>query len=97
LSIGDEEQKSGIRKSELQDFLKELNQFQNIKLQGLMCVPPIDNPEYYFQKMNSLFNKYKEKYDLNVLSMGMSSDYKQAIKHGSNMVRIGTSIFGSRI
>ena len=61
---------------------------------GLMCIPPNDkNTESYFEKMSLLKNELK----LEHLSMGMSSDYKKAIEHGSTFVRIGSKIFGNRI
>ena len=59
-----------------------------------MCIPPINsNPETYFKKLNEISIEY----NLKQLSMGMSSDYIQAIKYGSTFVRIGTALFGSRI
>ena len=58
-----------------------------------MCIPPADiNPEYYFKKMNKL----NQTYNLKELSMGMSSDYIEAIKNNSTYLRIGSSIFGQR-
>ena len=76
------------------DFIGELS---NIKLLGLMCIAPhTDNEE----DIRSSFRKMKElktKYNLSLLSMGMTSDYKIAIEEGTDIVRIGTKIFGKRI
>jgi uncharacterized pyridoxal phosphate-containing UPF0001 family protein len=70
-----------------------------------MTIPPICDSdlelERYFSKMSDYYNEIKEKkfqnFDFNILSMGMSGDYKQAILHGSNLVRVGSAIFGARI
>ena len=76
-----------------------------MNVKGLMTIPPIcdDNLllEKYFDSMNEYFNEIKNKKlfgdDFNILSMGMSGDYKEAILHGSNLVRVGSLIFGARI
>ena len=92
VNIGDENQKSGINKNQLNDmvcYCKEIG----LNLMGLMCIPPINiDPEGYFKEMN-LLNK-----DLGFteLSMGMSSDYLKAIKYLSTYVRVGSGIFGQR-
>ena len=65
----------------------------NLKVIGLMIIPPIDqNVEKYFKSLNEL----NKSLALENISMGMSADYIEAIKHGSNFVRVGSSIFGSR-
>ena len=93
VNIGQENQKSGINKNDIHklvSFCKEIN----IDLIGLMCIPPVNiDPESYFKEMNQL----NKSLDFNELSMGMSSDFLKAIKHGSTFVRIGSSIFGPRI
>ena len=92
VNIGDESQKSGIKKEYIDDFY---NYCKNINLDiiGLMCIPPFDiDPQIYFQEMKALNEKLK----LSELSMGMSSDYIEAAKHSSTYLRIGSSIFGSR-
>ena len=92
VNIGDENQKSGINKSEIKqlaNFCKEIS----LDLVGLMCIPPANvDPQNYFIEMKKL-NK-----DLGLpeLSMGMSSDFIQAVKYSSTYVRIGSSIFGDR-
>ena len=92
VNIGDENQKSGINKSDvskLVDYCKDLG----LDLIGLMCIPPIDiDPENYFLEMNKL-NKAA---GFNELSMGMSSDFLLATKHLATYVRIGSNIFGQR-
>ena len=92
VNIGDENQKSGINKNELNQLVSYCKEI-NLDLIGLMCIPPINlNPESYFEEMNKL-NKnlvFKE------LSMGMSSDYLTAVKYLSTYVRVGSSIFGQR-
>ena len=92
VNIGNEDQKSGIRKS---DVLQLTNYCKEIDLDviGLMCIPPINiDSESYFEEMKKLNYSlgFKE------LSMGMSSDFLLATKHLSTYVRIGSSIFGER-
>tara|TARA_B100000886_G_C20403560_1_gene483686 strand:- start:190 stop:840 length:651 start_codon:yes stop_codon:yes gene_type:complete len=92
VNIGNEEQKSGISVNKLDDFY---NFCKDLKLNvvGLMCIPPIDdNSVKYFKKMLDL----KQKHNFNELSMGMSSDYLDALQHGSTFLRIGSDIFGKR-
>jgi len=85
-------QKSGILISELQNLIEKIKTFQNLNLIGLMCIPPIGKEEETFKKIKEL----KEKYSLKELSIGMSSDYKTAIKYGSTIIRLGTILFGER-
>ena len=92
INIGDEFQKGGIKINELNEFYKYCIEI-NLDIIGTMCLPPInDEPEKYFLKMNTLNDElgFKES------SMGMSSDYLEAIKHNATYLRIGTSIFGER-
>ena len=92
VNIGDENQKSGVNKNELDKLVSYCNQI-GLDLIGLMCIPPVNiDPEVYFEEMNKL-NKEK---GFTELSMGMSSDYLSATKHSSTYVRIGSSIFGQR-
>lgn len=93
VNIGKEPQKYGVLPEETIDFVKQMQQFQNIKVKGLMCMPPFNkDPMPYFKEMKKLFDKF----NLEILSMGMSNDYKIAIEEGSTMIRIGTAIFGER-
>jgi len=92
VNIGDESQKSGINKNELEQlffYSKEIG----LNVIGLMCIPPANaDPENFFKEMNKLNNEL----GLTELSMGMSSDYLIAVKHLSTYVRVGSSIFGQR-
>jgi len=92
VNIGDENQKSGINKNELEKLFF-LSKEIGLNVIGLMCIPPINiDPENYYAEMNKL----KKGLGLSELSMGMSSDYLKAIKHLSTYVRVGSSIFGQR-
>ena len=92
VNIGDEDQKSGIPKNEILDFYNYCKSI-NLNILGLMCIPPIDkDSKYYFKEMNIL----NKKLDLKELSMGMSSDYLNAIENNSTYIRVGSSIFGQR-
>ena len=92
VNIGDENQKSGTNKSninELFSYCKDLK----LNVIGLMCIPPLNiDPKNYFFEMREL----NESFGFKELSMGMSSDYMQAVKHYSTYVRIGSNIFGKR-
>lgn len=104
VNIGEEENKSGVTLDELDNLLNAAEKINNIKIVGLMAIPPrVDNPEdsrVYFKKMKTLFDEVKTRnfhnFEGKYLSMGMSSDYKIAIEEGANIVRLGTSIFGKR-
>ncbi len=92
VNIGKEIQKSGIHKNEVNKLIALCNEI-DLKVIGLMCIPPVNiDPEYYFLEMNKL----NKNLGLSELSMGMSSDYLTASKHSSTYVRIGSSIFGKR-
>ena len=93
VNIANEIQKSGIRVNELDAFYNYCVKEINLKIIGLMIIPPIDQKaEKYFKTLNEL----NKSLALENMSMGMSSDYVEAINHGANFVRIGSSIFGSR-
>ena len=92
VNIGDENQKSGINKTEVEQLVSVCKEI-SLNVVGLMCIPPINvDPENYFSEMNKL----KKDLDLTELSMGMSSDYLKAAKHLSTYIRVGSSIFGQR-
>jgi pyridoxal phosphate enzyme (YggS family) len=92
VNIGDESQKSGIKKNDLDKLVYYCKEIK-LDLIGLMCIPPANiDPEYYFKEMQQLNKNYVFK----ELSMGMSSDYIQAAKNLSTYLRIGSSIFGQR-
>ncbi len=92
VNIGDEQQKSGIDKSLVSD-LYNYCKFLNLNVVGLMCIPPLEKPSDIFFKEMSILN---QDLNLNELSMGMSSDYLNAIKNSATYVRIGSDIFGAR-
>ena len=93
VNIGNEIQKSGIPVGELDAFYNYCTNEIDLKIIGLMVIPPLDdNTEKYFKSLNQL----NKSLALENLSMGMSADYLKAIKNGSNFVRIGSSIFGPR-
>ena len=92
VNIGLEEQKSGVSENNLKELIEECSRL-NLSVIGLMCIPPNDNnSKNYFKKMKELGSQYS----LSELSMGMSSDYIEAIEEGSTYVRIGSKIFGER-
>lgn len=105
VNIGAEENKTGLDLNLLTETVHEIAEMPSIKVRGLMTVPPIcdDNGELrkYFSKMHKIFIDIKDKkldnIDMCILSMGMSSDYEEAILCGSNLVRVGSAIFGPRI
>lgn len=107
IHIAQEETKFGLNEDELDDIFgsSELNNLKNIKVCGLMGMASFtENQEMVrneFRYLKTLFNSYNKLHiancQLQYLSMGMSSDYKIAIEEGSNMVRIGSLIFGERI
>ena len=93
VNLGDENQKSGILLNDLENFYDYCTKEISLNIIGLMCLPPIDsNSNEYFKMLKNLANKF----DLKHLSMGMSSDYKNAVVHGSTYLRLGTSIMGPR-
>ena len=92
INVGNEFQKGGIKVNKLEEFYKYCLKL-DLDIIGTMCLPPInDDPEKYFLRMNFL----NKKLNFKELSMGMSSDYLEAIKHNSTYLRIGTNIFGKR-
>lgn len=105
INVGEEESKTGFSNSEFFENLHAISEISNIQVKGLMTVPPIceNNTELckFFENMFNIYVDIKAKkldnITMNILSMGMSGDYEQAILCGSNLVRIGSSIFGPRI
>lgn len=101
VNIGGEESKHGISPNMLMDTMLELSNLPNIKIKGLMTIPPINAAEEFFYKMQKLYIDISEEnidnIDMEILSMGMSNDYQIAIKYGANMIRVGSALFGARI
>ncbi len=120
INIGDEESKGGISPEELEGFLIEASDFKNVRVVGLMCIPPkCENDNFdacdsqisentkksyknqaFFKKIMKLFldisAKKLDNIYMQVLSMGMSDDFEQAVAEGATIVRIGRGLFGSR-
>ena len=92
VNIGDEKQKSGINKENLESLISFCHEL-HLDLIGLMCIPPMNfDSDYYFKEMNTLKNNF----GFSELSMGMSSDYLKALEYNSTYLRIGSAIFGER-
>ena len=104
VNIGREENKTGVFPELLPALLEEAGKLEHIRVRGLMTIPPVCETEeevlQYFSQMRQLFIDIKQKkYDnisMEILSMGMSADYLTAVRCGSNIVRIGTAMFGQR-
>ena len=111
INIGSEESKAGIRPGEhepfeayIQKLIKDMSELDHLSIEGFMTMGPrFGNPEDvrpYFARMRGIFDKIKVLHlphvDMKYLSMGMTNSYQVAIEEGSNMIRIGTGIFGKR-
>ena len=105
INIGAEASKSGISEQEFPLMLEKASSFSSVFIRGIMAIPPISNSagenRFYFARMRQLFiDNSTKKYDnisMDFLSMGMSGDFEDAIAEGSNMVRVGSAIFGARV
>ncbi len=104
INIGDEDSKWGFTPDNLENSIKEIAALTNIRICGLMAIPPIcENAEdnrKYFKKMYQLFVDIRDKNIdnsyMDILSMGMSDDFDIAVEEGANLVRVGTALFGKR-
>ena len=104
INIGEEESKGGIKKEELISLAEKATEYKNIRIRGLMAIPPFDASEdetrAFFKEMYKLNESLKEmnltNAKIDTLSMGMSGDYEIAIEEGATIVRIGTAIYGAR-
>lgn len=101
VNIAKEPTKSGVFEEDLEKLLEGLSVLRRVRVKGLMAIPPpalkADYNRQYFVRMYELFRKYKDFFPaFEYLSMGMSDDFEAAIEEGSNMVRIGTAVFGAR-
>ena len=99
LNQGSESSKSGIEIIGIENLFKEVLKLSNIKIEGLMSIPPFGgNAKDYFIELREIRDFLEIKFDINLpfLSMGMSSDFEEAIEEGATHIRVGTSIFGSR-
>ena len=100
-----EESKFGIPTEETDQLIRDISQqCENIRIRGLMCIAPFeedpDDARPYFAEVKKLYDKYAEeqieRVDFKYLSMGMTNDFEAAIEEGSNLIRVGTAIFGYR-
>ena len=104
VNVGQEESKSGFAPEEVHGILEKMGDFPNLQVRGLMAIPPIceksaDSVKFFQEMYNLSVDIMRKKYDnvrVDVLSMGMSDDFREAISCGSTMIRVGTAIFGAR-
>lgn len=96
VNIANDANKTGCNLEELDNIINEVKELSNINLKGLMAIGPQTEEVSLIRKAFKEMFKLKKKYKFELLSMGMSNDYQIAVKEGSNIVRIGTKIFGKR-
>lgn len=103
INIGREESKSGILEEEIEEVITFVEKCNFIKVKGIMVIIPKGNEEenrYYFRKTKSIYEELKKRtfknIKMEVLSMGMTNDYKMAIEEGATIIRVGSGIFGAR-
>lgn len=100
VNVGGEASKSGVDPEQLEELLLDVAQLSNVRVQGLMTIPPATGDEKFLFRMQQLFldisAKKMDNIDMEILSMGMSGDYAAAIRYGSTLVRIGSALFGAR-
>ena len=100
VNVGGEASKSGVDPEQLEELLLGVAQLSNVRVQGLMTIPPATGDEKFLFRMQQLFldisAKKMDNIDMEILSMGMSGDYAAAIRYGSTLVRIGSALFGAR-
>lgn len=102
IDISNDETKFGFSINEINEILNsdELNKYKNIKIKGFMGMASFTNDKSIIKEqfliLNQLYEKFKTTYSFNYLSMGMSADYKEAIQCNSNIIRLGSNIFGKR-
>ena len=101
INIGEEETKGGVSAESAEEFCAGIAELKNVRLRGLMTIPPPGCSESCFARMQELFVRLKRRFDrenapFDTLSMGMSGDFAAAIKYGATIVRIGSGLFGYR-
>ena len=104
VNVAKEDSKFGLKPSDTESFIRKVSEFQNIRIKGLMTVAPYtdisEENRKYFRELKKIMvdlnNKNIHNVNMNVLSMGMTSDYEIAIEEGATIVRVGTGIFGNR-
>ncbi len=96
VNIANDPNKTGILTNDLDDLINSIKKLTNITLKGLMAIAPHTEDNNKIRESFKEMNNLKQKYNLELLSMGMSNDYKIALEEGTNIIRIGTKIFGER-
>lgn len=104
VNIGSEESKTGLSYEEAMERAFEFSELPGLDVRGFMAIPPVcdtsSQVRKYFEKMNELYldakNKLSGKAVIDTLSLGMSSDYREAVLEGSTLVRVGSALFGKR-
>ena len=98
VNIGGEESKSGIAPDSHAELIEAAASMENLRVRGLMTIPPPASGDIFLGRMEELFHKVKDSagVEMDVLSMGMTHDYADAVRHGSTLVRVGTGLFGAR-
>ena len=101
INVSEEDTKSGVKNDEVNNLAKHITSLDKLKLRGVMAIPSNTNDNKTlineYKKLKIIYENLKNQYKtIDTLSMGMSNDYLLAIENGSNLVRIGTKIFGSR-
>ncbi len=98
INIGGEETKGGIAPAQAEEFCAQLRGLKNVRLRGLMTIPPPKCAESCYADMQTLFKRLGQSFggEFDTLSMGMSGDYETAIKYGATIIRIGSGLFGYR-
>jgi pyridoxal phosphate enzyme (YggS family) len=93
VNTGEEEQKAGVLPAETEAFLDRVRGEHGLAVEGLMCIPPVDEePALHF----ALLADMAKRFGVEKLSMGMSADYETAVRHGATSVRVGSALFGER-
>lgn len=103
VNIADEESKGGVGRDEVRGFLAELERFEHLRVRGMMVIPPPGTEEDYIKYFTESYNIFVDIFSINshnkdeyMLSMGMSDSYMQGARCGSDIVRIGSALFGKR-
>lgn len=98
VNLAREKQKDGISPSALMDLVRASDAWEEVQVQGLMCIPPAGEGPHWFKELVALRDRLEMKLGRSFpdLSMGMSADYEEAIEMGATLVRVGTGVFGAR-
>lgn len=104
VNVADEQSKFGLKLDEVMPFIEKVSVYNNINIKGLMTIAPFvadaEETRWVFKKLRELKEEIKDRnfprVNMDILSAGMTNDYQVAIEEGSNMIRIGTGLFGQR-